>query len=198
MCVYPSSYPGYSWEPHWLSMGLPEISRVAWQVCIKHNTCMQKRPWQCHVAAVSMMTSSNGNISALLAICAGNSPVTGEFPTQRPVTRSFDVYFDLRPNERLSKQSWGWWFETLSSPLWRHRNATGASIDQAGISSSHKTEVLHILKVHVLHVARPISKLNPILYPMKVSLACNKRPNFAISIRANPYNYAPVAFFSRL
>ena len=39
-----------------------------------------------------------------------------------PVTRSFDVYFDLRPNKRLSKQSRGWWFETLSSPLWRHRN----------------------------------------------------------------------------
>ena len=60
--------------------------------------------------------------SALLAICAGNSPVPGEFPTQRPVTRSFDVYFDLRPNKRLSKQSWGWWFETQSRPLWRHRN----------------------------------------------------------------------------
>ena len=58
--------------------------------------------------------------SALLTICAGNSPVTGEFPTQRPVTRSFDVFFDLRPNKRLSKQSWGWWFETC--PLWRHRN----------------------------------------------------------------------------
>ena len=41
-------------------------------------------------------------LSALLTICAGNSPVTGEFPTQRPVTRSFDVYFDLRPNKRLS------------------------------------------------------------------------------------------------
>ena len=37
-------------------------------------------------------------ISVLLAICAGNSPVRGEFPTQRPVTRSFDVYFDLHPN----------------------------------------------------------------------------------------------------
>ena len=36
--------------------------------------------------------------SALLAICAGNSPVPGEFPTQRPVTRSFDVFFDLRLN----------------------------------------------------------------------------------------------------
>ena len=60
--------------------------------------------------------------SALLAICAGNSPVTGEFPTQRPVTRSFDVFFDLRPNKRLSKQTWGWWFETPSRPSWRHCN----------------------------------------------------------------------------
>ena len=61
--------------------------------------------------------------TASLAICVGNSPVPGEFPTQRPVTRSFDVYFDLRRNKRLSKQSWGWWFETPSCPLWCHRNA---------------------------------------------------------------------------
>ena len=60
--------------------------------------------------------------SALLALCAGNSPVPGEFPAQRPVTRSFDVFFDLRPNKRLSKQSWGWWFETPSRSLWRHCN----------------------------------------------------------------------------
>ena len=60
--------------------------------------------------------------SALLGICAGNSPVPGECPAQRPVTRSFDVFFDLRLNKRLSLQSWGWWFETPSRPLWRHRN----------------------------------------------------------------------------
>ena len=60
--------------------------------------------------------------SALLAICAGNSPVPGEFPSQRPVTRSFDVFFDLCPNKRLSRQSWGWWFETPSGSLWRHSN----------------------------------------------------------------------------
>ena len=48
--------------------------------------------------------------SALLAIYAGNSPVPGEFPTQRPVMRSFDIFFDLRLNKRSSKQSWGWWF----------------------------------------------------------------------------------------
>ena len=60
--------------------------------------------------------------SALLAIIAGNSPVTGEFPAQRPVTRSFGVFSDLSLNKRLSNQSWGWWFETQSRPLWRHCN----------------------------------------------------------------------------
>ena len=60
--------------------------------------------------------------SALLALCAGNPPVTGEFPTQRPVTRSFDVFCDLRLNKPLSKQSWAWWFETPLRPLWRHSN----------------------------------------------------------------------------
>ena len=60
--------------------------------------------------------------SALLAICAGNSPVPGEFPAQRLVTRSFDVFFDLHPNKRFSKQSYGWWFETPSRSLWRHCN----------------------------------------------------------------------------
>ena len=64
--------------------------------------------------------------SALPAICAGNSPVPGEFPAQRPVTRSFDVFFDLRLNERLNKQSWGWWLETLSRPSWCHRNEYSA------------------------------------------------------------------------
>ena len=66
--------------------------------------------------------NSPGTFSALLAICAGNSPVPGDFPAQRPMTWSFDVFFDLRLKKRLSKQSWGWWFETLSCPLWRHCN----------------------------------------------------------------------------
>ena len=54
--------------------------------------------------------------SASLAFCEGNPPVTGAFPLQRPVTRSFDVFFDLR----LSKQSIRQWFETPSRSLWRH------------------------------------------------------------------------------
>ena len=53
-----------------------------------------------------------------IKICVGNSPVTGEFPSQRLVTWSFDVFFDLRLNKRLSKQSWGLWFEMPWSSLW--------------------------------------------------------------------------------
>ena len=62
--------------------------------------------------------------SALLAICAENSPVPGEFAAQRPVTRTFDLCL----NKRLSKQLWGWWFETLSSPLWRHSNVDSGEV----------------------------------------------------------------------
>ena len=72
--------------------------------------------------SIHMMTSWNGNIFRLLTLCVGNSPVTGEFPSQRQMTLGFDVFFDLRLNEQLSTQSWGWLFQTPSCSLWRHCN----------------------------------------------------------------------------
>ena len=66
------------------------------------------------------MTSSNGNIFRVTGHWCGEFTGPRWIPAQRPVTWSFDVFFDLRPNKRLSKQSWGWLFETLSRPLWRH------------------------------------------------------------------------------
>ena len=78
-----------------------------------HVTTLAIRTWWHH----QMET-----LSAILTLCAGNSPVTGEFPSHRPVTRSFDVFFDLHLNKRLSKQSRRWWFETPSRSLWRHCN----------------------------------------------------------------------------
>ena len=51
-----------------------------------------------------MMTSSNGNIFRVTGHLCGEFT----FPAQRPVMRSFDVFFDLRLNKRLSKQWWGW------------------------------------------------------------------------------------------
>ena len=70
-----------------------------------------------------VMTSSNGNIFRVTGRCAGNSSVTGEFSSPaKAVTRNFGVFFDSLLNKRLSKQSWGWRFESPSRPLWRHCN----------------------------------------------------------------------------
>ena len=68
------------------------------------------------------MTSSNGNIFRVTAPLCGEFTGPGEFPAQRPVTQNFDVFFDLHPNKRLSKQPWGWWFETPSWSWWRQCN----------------------------------------------------------------------------
>ena len=66
--------------------------------------------------------------SALLALCEGNPPVTGGFPSQRSVTRSFDDFFHLRLNKWSSKQSRRRWFETPLRPSWRHWNPIGLII----------------------------------------------------------------------
>ena len=117
-----------------------------------------------------MMTSSMETFSALLV----NSPVTGEFPAQRLVTRSFDVFFNLRLNKRLGKQWWGWWFKTPSRPLWRHCNDVKSmlsmkqmmigdlpftqyvmismAIDRLSLSWRHEMEPLSALKSFVIWV----------------------------------------------
>ena len=69
-----------------------------------------------------MMTSSNGNIFRATGPLCGEFTGPGEFPAQRPVTLSFDVFFHLRLNKRLSKQPRGWWFETPPWSLWRQCN----------------------------------------------------------------------------
>ena len=67
------------------------------------------------------------NIFRVTGLCAGNSPVTGEFPAQEPVTQCFGVFFDLRLDKRLSKQSLGLWFETPLCLLWHHCNGINSS-----------------------------------------------------------------------
>ena len=88
------------------------------------------------------MTSSNGNMFRVTGRLCGNSPVTGEFPTLRPVTRSFDCFFNVHLDKRLSKQSWGWWLETLSCPLWHHCNDIEKKIRQS--FGTHSELLLHV------------------------------------------------------
>ena len=86
-----------------------------------------RKAFTCHeikITCWSRWRHQMETFSALPAFCAGNSPATDEFPSQRPVTQSFGVFFDLCLNKQLSKQSRRWWFETPSCPLWRHCNGS--------------------------------------------------------------------------
>ena len=98
-----------------------------------------QRPSNAESVAI-MMTSSNGNIFRVTGPLCGEFTGPGEFPAQRPVTRSFDVFFDLRPNKRLSKQPWGWWFETPSWSSWRQCNDAMAMAPSLITYHSHHNE----------------------------------------------------------
>ena len=90
-----------------------------------------------------MMTSSNGNIFRVTGPLCGEFTGSGEFPTQRPVTQSFDVIFDLRLNKRLGKQPWGWRFETPSWSLWLQCNGQGQM-------TWHKKNKAHCNHIHTV------------------------------------------------
>ena len=77
------------------------------------------------VSADSWWCHQMGTFSALLVICVGKPPVTGGFPSQRPVTWVFDVFFDLRLNKRFSKQSKRRSFGTPSRSLLCHPEGYG-------------------------------------------------------------------------
>ena len=124
-----------------------------------------------------MMTSSNGNIFRVTGPLCGEFTGPGEFPTQRPVTRSFDVLFDLRLNKRLSKQPWGWWFETPARSLWRQRNGVRkanigdvwpGSRKQSRVGSGlgnesvgHQIPMQHKHRFHVMYILNTSAKFMP-------------------------------------
>ena len=82
------------------------------------------------------------SFSALLAIRAGKSPVTGEFPSHRPVTRNFDIFFDLRLNKRLNNGDAG--------ELRRHR----ANYDVTVTSYSHRpTNLAGVIKNSIYNLS---------------------------------------------
>ena len=124
---------------YWLTYIVPVYIRVSLPVLIRLGREWFDLSWirfvlgTSHDDVIKMET-----FSALVALCAGNPPVPGEFPAQRPVTRSFGAFFHLRLNKRLNKQSWGWWFEAPSRPLWCHCNMKGGVRAQMACSDKEK------------------------------------------------------------
>ena len=87
----------------------------------------------------NMMTSSNGNIFRVTGHLCGEFTGDRWIPRTKTSDASFDVFFDRRLNKQLNKQSWGWWFETPSHPLWRHRNELYKRFQGRYLSNTNQT-----------------------------------------------------------
>ena len=110
-----------SMNPRWP----PTVDTI--QVCsqsVHKHVLYVLSTWFWHDQSIffGMMTSSDGNISRVAGPLWGGTTGHRWFPSQRPVTQSFDVFFELHPNKRLSKQSRRRWFETPLRWLWCHCN----------------------------------------------------------------------------
>ena len=129
---------------HWIEISLKRIA-----LWIKRDLPLHLRPC---IPYTSWWRHQMETFSALLALCVGNSPVTGEFPSQRPVTRSFGVFFDLRMNKQLSKQSRRRWFENhranydttvmwmIHICIWHHCSPIKSSTQYYQLSVRHITK----------------------------------------------------------
>ena len=127
------------------------------------------------------MTSSNEKIFRVTGHLCG---VPGEFPAQRPVTRSFDVFFDLRLNKRFSKQSWGWWFETLSRPLWRHFNECITWITRS--RWNNRNHMHHNKSVHIVW--------NILCNPLHGRTSCFRINDWFVVLYNSAVNHAYIMF----
>ena len=136
-------YPWLAWwhTCNWAWNDYGQIGAIRWQEdgYSREDSTIHAFPWWRH----QMET-----FSVLLALCTGNSPVTGEFHTRRPLAQSFDISFDLRLNKWLSKQSWRRWFETPLPSLWRHCNVTMIKRDKRCYNGCRNYEPDHILPTH--------------------------------------------------
>ena len=116
---------------------------------------------------LSMMTSSNGNIFRV------TGHLCGEFTGLRwiPRTKASDAelwcFLDVRLIKRQSKHSRGWWFETLSHPLWRHRNAC----------ECHRTHGFNIIQAMALCLSR--------CWPRSLLSYAATKPRWANSLRTS-------------
>ena len=127
--------------------------------------------------------------STWLALCEGNPPLTGGFPSKRPVTRSSDIFFDLSLNKRSRKRSRRWWFEMPWRSLWRHCKASHGTGDRA-LSEPMMTQftnptydhlatlIMHYIDVIMSAMASQITSLT-IVYSTVYSGADQKQKSFA-------------------
>ena len=141
MPVYCTIFP----NEHWLVLSGPSfnclLACLVW-CALFCMLCMH----QALAVSISWWRHPMETFSMLLALCEGNPPVISGFPSQRPVTWSFDVFFDLCLNKRESKQLRHQWFETPSRSWWRaHYEVTLICRDYAwSIKLQPRNEKIHL------------------------------------------------------
>ena len=129
--IFAFTVPNKVYYNNYISTFQNQIQKVQYKTLYLKLSCAKWQPFclglHVYTACPSYMSRYRWHqmetFSALLALWEGNSPVTGEFPSQRPVTLTFGGLFALRLKKRLSEQSKRRWLETSSRPLWRHCNA---------------------------------------------------------------------------
>ena len=139
-------------QPFCLGLSVLMAMRIGVNVQGDHLWYKTNKHWMTAALLCLWWRHQMGTFSGLLAICAGNSPASCEFPAQKPVTRSFDAFLDLCLNKRLRKQSWGWWFETLSRPLWRHCNVTSSPGTKWLPNMKRKVYTLHMHAIEIKNI----------------------------------------------
>ena len=115
--------------------------------------------WKFHITGMLWWVSTGDahrrhnmeTFSALLAICEENPPITGGFPSQRPVTRSSHAFFDLRLNKGLIKQARWRWFWTPSRLLWCHYNGMDSWIPMMRASNVGSVSI-HDIIIEIKHI----------------------------------------------
>ena len=98
---------------------------LQWVLRITREDWFVNNSWSCYYSIYNDGLLCLGFVAHDAVINSKHFPefwhfVWGIHPSQRPVTWSCGIFFDLRLNKRLSIQSWGWWFEIPSRLLWSH------------------------------------------------------------------------------
>ena len=133
---------------------------------VQMMACRRFEPWWRH----QMET-----VSALLALCAGKSPVSGEFPAQRQVTRSFDVFFDLRLEIN------GWVNNREAGDLRRHRAHYNVIVmrdelnhNTTGVEGCDHSKGIHVYK-HIWRFSNMIYAVGMYFTSIYLQVTFNKR-----------------------
>ena len=131
--------------------------------------------------------------SALLALCAGNSPVTGEFPTQRPVTRSFDIFFDLHQNKRLRLVIWDAISPIMTSLLITRHCYVGVIFFFFSIYTLNPTSVFSSLLLAHAEIRDNITS-NNLVHRLSLAMWHTVYWNEKLNSRVHPSTYSPTTY----